>query len=772
MALDPAQHLQTEPAGAATADNHVYQFDEFRIDARKRQLSRAGEVVPLYSKAFDLLLVLVRNGGRDLSKDELLESVWPGQILEEANLSVSISVVRKALGEKAARPRYIVTIPGHGYRFVADLAELKQPDGLVIETETVSQIIIDQDTEAERLDVPEATPSAIASGTALAQSHDGIPATALLTSESKTSSRRLFLFGGVGLAVVVVGVIAAIYAGRKLQHDRIVAARFAQVKVAQVTTNGAVSNVALSPNGKLFAFTRMEDDRERVSLRLGQMNGDRDIELVPASDAPIRLMQFSQDGSTLYYTKQDYEQRGFILYKISVLGGPPLKLRDKMDMKFTLSPDETRVVFERDDVAGGTRSLIISDLNGLNEQALLTLPIDRRLTASVSWSPDGSTLALAATRDAGEKNLTVLLMPAKGGNLTPLTPASWRELTRLIWLRDGSGLLMIGASPDLQEGRQVWFVSYPAGVARRVTNEPTIYDLGLSVGSDPDSFLVVQQKQLMNLWLGPASAPTQAKQLTFTGPNTLFGSFTFDWLPNNRFVYASPKGQGFSIETMNFDGKEIKEITSADTGDAFPSATADGRFIVFQSARSGSDQVWRTDADGSHARQLTRCGENSLPHASPDGKWVVFVSTCEGREALWRTTIDGEQPTRLSDRLVDWPRVSPDSQWIAGAYKADSGKMQLAIFSIDGGAPVKLFDVVPKANFNFGIHWTSDGKAIAYRNWGPGLWRQSIEGGAPERVPGLPDGKIGCYGWSRDGKLFAFGRSYEFRDIVLIHNSN
>ncbi|HXI62726.1 MAG TPA: transcriptional regulator, partial [Pyrinomonadaceae bacterium] len=128
----------------------VYEFDEFRLDVMKRQLTREREVVPLYSKAFDLLLVLVQNSGRDLTKDELLESVWPGQMLEEANLTVNMSAVRKALGEKAARPRYIITIPGRGYRFVGNLGG--SPDyevGLVIESQTVAQITVDQESETE-----------------------------------------------------------------------------------------------------------------------------------------------------------------------------------------------------------------------------------------------------------------------------------------------------------------------------------------------------------------------------------------------------------------------------------------------------------------------------------------------------------------------------------------------------------------------------------------------------------------------------------------------
>src|SRR6266478_480676 len=116
----------------------------------RRQLLRQGEVVPLYSKAFDLLLVLVKNRGRDLTKDELLESVWPGQMLEEANLTVNMSAVRKALGEKAAQPRYIITIPGRGYRFVANLGRPHNYEvGLVIQSESVAHITVDQESDTE-----------------------------------------------------------------------------------------------------------------------------------------------------------------------------------------------------------------------------------------------------------------------------------------------------------------------------------------------------------------------------------------------------------------------------------------------------------------------------------------------------------------------------------------------------------------------------------------------------------------------------------------------
>ena len=128
----------------------MYEFDEFRLDVAKRQLLREGEVVPLYSKAFDLLLLLVESRGRDLTKEEILERIWPGQILEESNLTVNISAVRRALGEKASNPRYLVTIPGHGYRFIANITAVEDlPQGVLIETETVSQVVVEEEVDGD-----------------------------------------------------------------------------------------------------------------------------------------------------------------------------------------------------------------------------------------------------------------------------------------------------------------------------------------------------------------------------------------------------------------------------------------------------------------------------------------------------------------------------------------------------------------------------------------------------------------------------------------------
>lgn len=99
-----------------------YEFGEFRLDAVKRLLLRQdGERIALPPKAFDTLLYFVQNSGRLLDKDELLQAVWADTVVEENNLNQHISTLRRALGEKRDEHRFIVTVPGRGYRFIAEV---------------------------------------------------------------------------------------------------------------------------------------------------------------------------------------------------------------------------------------------------------------------------------------------------------------------------------------------------------------------------------------------------------------------------------------------------------------------------------------------------------------------------------------------------------------------------------------------------------------------------------------------------------------------------
>jgi pimeloyl-ACP methyl ester carboxylesterase/DNA-binding winged helix-turn-helix (wHTH) protein len=107
-----------------------YQFGPFTLDIRERRLTRDATELPLRLKVFHTLRVLVEHHGRLLTKEELLAAVWPDTVVEENNLNHNISVLRKALGEKATGQRYIETVPRVGYRFAADVVRLDDRSGV------------------------------------------------------------------------------------------------------------------------------------------------------------------------------------------------------------------------------------------------------------------------------------------------------------------------------------------------------------------------------------------------------------------------------------------------------------------------------------------------------------------------------------------------------------------------------------------------------------------------------------------------------------------
>jgi DNA-binding winged helix-turn-helix (wHTH) protein/TolB-like protein len=106
----------------------LFEYGPFCLDSAEHRLMRDGTPVPLTPKVFELLLFLVQNPGRLLTKEEIMRAVWPDSFVEEANLTVAISVLRKALGEKEGNIRYIETVPKSGYRFLASVRQLKSPD--------------------------------------------------------------------------------------------------------------------------------------------------------------------------------------------------------------------------------------------------------------------------------------------------------------------------------------------------------------------------------------------------------------------------------------------------------------------------------------------------------------------------------------------------------------------------------------------------------------------------------------------------------------------
>jgi DNA-binding winged helix-turn-helix (wHTH) protein/TolB-like protein/Flp pilus assembly protein TadD len=105
----------------SSAAQYLYEFGPYRLDVDERLLTRDGEAVEMTAKVFDLLVILVENPGKLLEKSFLLDQLWPNSFVEEVNLSVNISALRKALGEQPSSPQFIETVPKRGYRFIGNV---------------------------------------------------------------------------------------------------------------------------------------------------------------------------------------------------------------------------------------------------------------------------------------------------------------------------------------------------------------------------------------------------------------------------------------------------------------------------------------------------------------------------------------------------------------------------------------------------------------------------------------------------------------------------
>jgi eukaryotic-like serine/threonine-protein kinase len=146
----------------------LYEFGPFTVDPADRSALRDGTPLTMTPKVFDTLVYLLRNRGRLLSKDELLKGIWPDAFVEEVNLAVNISALRKLFGEGPQDGRYIVTVPGSGYRFVAEVSVLVGQQGRIESGEEIRTNITSVGS-TNRLDQTE-TNAASPSPTSIARS--------------------------------------------------------------------------------------------------------------------------------------------------------------------------------------------------------------------------------------------------------------------------------------------------------------------------------------------------------------------------------------------------------------------------------------------------------------------------------------------------------------------------------------------------------------------------------------------------------------------------
>ena len=722
-----------------------FEFDNFLLDSQQRLLFRDGEPLDLTPKVFDVLLELVQSGGRIVEKKELMEKIWPDSFVEESNLTQQVSTLRKKLGQDAAQQRYILTVPGRGYRFVAPLKSWDDDAVVTVQERVRSRIRIGDVGESSERDQIIQSP------------HRVMPA----APEQGRSRMRWAIM--IGVAIIFVGGLAFLLI--KISR-RPTIAPFTNVRLSRFTTDGKVECAAISPNGRQLAYAEAEGEQQTLWIRQ-VATSNTGVVVVGPSNLKYVGLTFSPDSDYIYYIAAPLNSPN-TLYRVPSLGGKPRALVEDVDSAPTFSPDGKRMAYSRGYPDANESVLMVAGVDGSAEKRLSTLKSPQfnfALGPAPSWSPDGKIIACAvAVADEQGQYQEIYQVDTLNGETKPVTNRKWRRVYRMSWLRDGSGLMMSATDSDTTLS-QVWEVAYPSGQPRKITNDLNEY-IGLTLTSDSQTAAIVQTDRQSNIWTSTDIDGHNAAQVTSNNYDGLSG---LTWTPDGRLLYSSVRNATNDIWIADAQGKQKIQLTENAANNTLPTISSDGRTIVFVSTRDGKQHLWRMDADGSHAQRLTDGEQDLSPVFTPDGQWIVYRSYVAGNPNIFKIPVNGGAPIRLTEVISGTPAISPDGKTIGCTERPVAlERVKIALVPWDG-TPARLIQPkdIPRQQI---FVWTRDGQSLVYiKNQEPvsNLWLLPLNGGEPKQITNFDSNLIFNFAISADGRL-ALARGHDSSDVVLI----
>jgi Tol biopolymer transport system component/DNA-binding winged helix-turn-helix (wHTH) protein len=752
-----------------------FAFADFSFDAERKTLWRGAEIVSLPPKTCELLGVLVENAGEILLKEELMVAVWKETFVEEANLSHHITVLRKALGESRSGKKFIQTIPRKGYRFVAPVSPPPGALEITVSERTTTETF--EEIEIETGEFPAAT-----------SAPPIVPRNVNSRAANQTAKRAAIYFSIALLPLIGI----AIFAWFKFtsipnadQNRNPKAQSPNPMTVTRITNSGKVGASSISPDGKFIVYSQNHSDGVGT-IYIRQTDTNIETRLATHERGEFGTKIFSPDSSFVFYIARDTANPAYTIYRVPVLGGPPVRLVENIaDANFILSPDGSQAAILRYDNNNKQSSLVAARLDGSGmEQVLTTRPFqEMRLLSDGAWSPDGQKIVIpvktiAATKNYSQETVNVMMFDLTTGELKNFTEETWSEIGMMRWMPDASGVVVVGKRPNVRN--HIYFISYPAGEVSRITTDAGSYgNYGLGITADGRTMVADVWEFDGRLWTMNASgeAKTAAR---LPGGNTN-GSGGLTTMPDGRIIYGARAASSFDLWTLSENEAEPKPLTSDAFFDGGAVVSPDGSFIVFASDRAGNgtSHLFRMNTDGSRIEQLTFDeGFEAMPDISPDGAFVVYHSNSyDAAKAEWINSIRkipsaGGRPVQLIEQCFA-PSFSPDGQSFACIAPTDNYRGKIIVAGANAGQALKTFDVNYYFHTFLPARWTPDGTAIVFRNTENqigNLWKQNLSGGAPVKLTDFKSELIHDFIFTRDGKRLLLSRGSMTVNVVMLKN--
>src|SRR5262245_29307428 len=710
-------------------NTQYYEFGPFRLAPGEHRLYRNGEVILLPPKEFDLLLLLVQNPGQLMNRESLIRALWPNTVVEEANLNVHISALRKVLAENQGEQHYIETLPRLGYRFIAPVTEV---------TDTGDRAPVHPGIGPENGANSLNRNAAIIAG----NQRVGMEASGIVSSVASPDWYSRHRLAAVTaplwlLALGLLGLLAFLFF-KPFWLSPADRSGSSPINVVPLTTYpGREMQPAFAPDGNQVAFvwSGEKDDNSDIYVRL--VDGGNWVRLTDQPGDDVNPV-WSPDGRTIAFYRSSTDGDGIFL--VPALGGAERKLTDTWANRFGFgshtwlhwSPDGKWLVVSDKTSAEEPFSLFLFAPETGEKRRLTSPPASVVGDCSPAFSPDGKRLAFVRVISAlvGE----IYLVSVNGGEPNRLT-FDGAGVSNLAWTPNGREIVFasrLGGKNRLyriqvEGGGAEWLAAtgseaqYPAFSRdgsrlawRQNTSDEDIFRLALKSGSEnapPVASLIVSTaleaspryspdgKRIAfvsnrsgsdEIWVCGSDGENPIRLTSFRGP--LAGSPS--WSPDGKQIVFDCRPEGNAdIYVVSAEGGQPRRLTADPAEDIVPSWSRDGRWIYFTSNRSGRLQIWKMPAGEGDATQITRQG-GFEPMESPDGRWLYFTQD-RGSSSIWRMPTAGGAETPLFDfHQKNYSRGwTVTSEGVYFAVASSNTQSTIKFFSLSTGAEKTVAEI-------------------------------------------------------------------------------